>query len=98
SSGELRLIQYEIRSRLAIAGVPPVEEEELSVTSTLDPFQELLGDDLVRIDAAAIERRHDAGMFAERLHADCASLNRHLRTSVKCPVMAAAAAIGGLTR
>src|SRR5205085_5396473 len=33
-----------------------------------------------------------------RPHADCASLKRHLRTSVKCPVMAAAAAIGGLTR
>ena len=92
------LIQNEICLRFSISGVTPIVEKELAVTTTLNTLEELFGDDLVGIDTAAIKRRHDAGMFAEWPHADCASLNCHLRTSVKCPVIAAAAAIGGLTR
>ena len=33
----------------------PVEEEELAVPGALDPLQELLGDDLVRVDVGTVE-------------------------------------------
>ena len=39
------------------AVLPPVEEEKLAVAGALDALQELLGNDLVRIDVGAVERR-----------------------------------------
>src|SRR5882762_5728263 len=70
----------------------PVVEEERAVARTLDAFEELLGNDLVGVDVGAVQRSHDAGDAGERFH----QLNA--LTSTRCPAMAAAAAIGGLTR
>src|SRR5882762_469368 len=70
----------------------PVVEEERAVARTLDAFEELLGNDLVGVDVGAVERSDDAGDAGERFH----QLNA--LTSTRCPAIAAAAAIGGLTR
>ena len=77
-------------------------KQKLAEAGALDALEELLGDDLVGVNVEAIERRRDSGMFAERFH-DYFALapelrNFHPRTSTKCPAMAAAAAIAGLTR
>ena len=39
----------------------PVVEQELAEAGALDPLEELLGDDLVRVDVGARERGHAAG-------------------------------------
>src|SRR4029079_17712680 len=54
--------------------------------------EELLGDDLVRVDVRAIEHGHAAGHHVDRLH------HSHSLMSTKCPSLAAAAAISGETR
>src|SRR6202789_1218371 len=101
------VIEDEIRMRLArvwsLLNAPPVVEQKRSIASALDPLQELLGDDLVSIDVLAVQVCDHTLMFAEWLHGSDTSgvgtgLNCHLRTSVKCPETAAAAAIMGLTR
>src|SRR5215217_463528 len=69
----------------------PVIEEELAESSALHPLEELLRDDLVGIDVAAVERGHAA---LDRAHLP----HSHSLMSTKCPSMAAAAAIFGLTR
>jgi hypothetical protein len=46
----------------------PVVEEELAEAGPLDPLQELLGDDLVGVDVAAIESGDPAGDPRDRLH------------------------------
>src|SRR5581483_311438 len=71
----------------------PVEEQERAVAGALDPLQELLRDDLVGVDVGAVERRHRPGHLLDRLHRHTSS-----RTSTRWPVIAAAAAIGGLIR
>src|SRR3984957_11747030 len=101
------VIEDEIRMRLApvwsLLNAPPVVEQKRSIASALDPLQELLGDDLVSIDVLAVQVCDHTLMFAEWLHGSDTSgvgtgLNCHLRTSVKCPETAAAAALMGLTR
>src|ERR1700722_13776622 len=101
------MIEDEIRVRLArvwsLLHAPPVVEQKRSIAGAFDPLQELLGDDLVGIDVLAVQVCDDTLMFAEWLHGSDTSgvgtgLNCHLRTSVKCPETAAAAAIMGLTR
>src|SRR5580700_10689644 len=104
----MRLIQDEIGMRRAcvrsLLNTPPIEEKEFAITGPFDPLKELLGDNLVGVDIFAIEVCHHTSMFSEWLHwsdsTACAGtgLNCHLRTSVKCPETAAAAAIMGLTR
>src|SRR3954447_4605932 len=70
----------------------PVVEEELAEAGALDPLEELLGDDLVRVDVRAVEHGHGAGDHADRFH------HSHSLMSTKCPSIAAAAAISGETR
>src|ERR1700704_6429361 len=75
-----------------IVGRPPVIEKEGPVPGALQALQELLWNDLVGVDVRAVERQHPAGDLGDGLH------QRSSRTSIKCPVIAAAAAIGGLMR
>ena len=82
---------------------PPIVEQKRAIAGAFDPLEELLGDDLVGIDVLAVEVCDHSLMFAEWLHGSDTSavgtgLNCHLRTSVKWPETAAAAAIMGLTR
>src|SRR5205823_3288208 len=87
-----------------VVGPAPVIEEEGPVAGALDAFQELLGDDLVGIDVRPIEGSEDAGDVAEGFHAsryrppEWEGTLLNSRTSTRCPAIAAAAAIGGLTR
>src|SRR5439155_23537604 len=69
----------------------PRVEQELAVPRALDPLHELRRDDLVGVDGHTRERDHDSGEALEWLHYQS-------RMSTKCPAMAAAAAICGLTR
>src|SRR6202034_3045728 len=99
----LWLIQHEIGMRRAcfrsLLNAPPIEEQKIFVACALDAFEKLLRNDLIGVDVRAIEGRYQPFMFAEWFHAnDSTSRNCHLRTSVKCPETAAAAAIAGLTR
>src|SRR6185436_12053794 len=96
-----RLVEHEIRIQrafrvvhpgLADVQVAPRVEQVLAVAGALDGFQELLRDDRVGIDVGAVERRHQSVQHGEFVH------QRQLRTSTKCPAIAAAAAIAGLTR
>src|SRR5438105_4784517 len=82
-----RLVQHELRVLL-----PPVGEEALAEAGLLDGREVLLGNDLVRVDIRSIERRHQSIEHGELFHQD------HRRISTKCPAIAAAAAITGLTR
>jgi hypothetical protein len=53
------LIQHE-------CGIPlPVVKQERPKSRSLDAFQELLRNDLIRIDVVAAQRRHDPAMRAE---------------------------------
>src|SRR5439155_7106029 len=71
----------------------PVEEEAFCEAGARDALQELLRDDLVRVDVGPVEHGDATGRPAERLHPASSS-----RTSTKRPSIAAAAAIAGLTR
>src|ERR1700678_3437623 len=67
-----RLVENELR--IGSAGVrsllnaPPIEEEEFTVAGALDPLEELLGNDLIRIDIDPVERSGKRGQFAKWLH------------------------------
>ena len=52
-----RIVQHELRNRIAGRRLPPVEEQKIAVAGALDALQKLLGNDLVGIDVGAIERR-----------------------------------------
>src|SRR3954453_11072287 len=82
-----------VRLQLDFAVADPVVEEELAEAGSLDPLEELLGDDLVGVDVAAVQDRHLAFDLVNRPHAQLQSL-----MSTKWPSTAAAAAIFGLTR
>src|SRR2546430_9201517 len=58
----LRPVQHEIAARA------PVIEKEGAVARPLDALQELLGDDLVRVDVGEVERRHASGDVLNGLH------------------------------
>src|SRR5271157_4593517 len=46
----------------------PIGEKISSEAGALDALQMLLGDDLIGIDVLAMQRRHDATVFAKGLH------------------------------
>jgi hypothetical protein len=48
--------------------VLPVVEEELAEARPLDPLEELLGDDLVRVDVGAVEHADGALHDAHGVH------------------------------
>src|ERR671911_2206045 len=106
SRGEDR-VRREVPARL----LRPVVEEELAEAGPLHPLEELLGDDLVRVDVGAVEHADGAGDGRDRLHhrspppliripsdgvGDVPS--PYERMSTKWPSTAAAAAISGETR
>src|SRR5260221_6791565 len=70
----------------------PGADQRVREAGALDRLEMLLRDDLIGVDVRAVERRHQPREDAEFLH-QC-----QLRMSTKCPAMAAAAAITGLTR
>src|SRR5205085_1736241 len=92
----LGAVELEVGPQAPVLVEAPVEEEELAEPGSLDPLEELLRDDLVGVDVGALENGGAARDRAERLHRVAAS--SHSRTSTKWPAIAAAAAIGGLTR
>ena len=53
----------------------PVEKQKLTKASTFNSFQELFGNNLIRIDVGTIHRRRDASVFNESLHRKCCWLN-----------------------
>src|SRR5260370_40220193 len=77
-----------------LAATPPVVEQKRAVTRALDPFEKLLGNDLVGVDIRAVERSNDAGDAGEGFH----QFLENSLTSTRWPAIAAAAAIGGLDR
>src|SRR5688572_5792048 len=78
-----RLVQDEVRI------LAPFGEQALPEPRALDRRQVLLRDDLVGVDVGAVERRHQAVQDGELVH---------FLISTKCPAIAAAAAMTGLTR
>ena len=60
-AGVRRLVQHERRIAL------PVVEQERAEPRSLDPLEELLRNDLIRIDVVAAQRRHEPAMREERL-------------------------------
>ena len=72
-----RLVEHELRVQrplrvvhpgLAAIEVAPFVEQVRAEARALDRLQELLGDDRVGVDVGAVERRHEPGQDAERLH------------------------------
>src|SRR5918999_1460126 len=78
-----RLIEHELRV------LAPVGEQALAEPGALDRREVLLRDDLVGVDVGAVERRDEAVQDGELVH---------FLISTKCPAIAAAAAMAGLTR
>ena len=68
SAGESRLVQYELGIRASVREKTPVEKKKLAETGSLDPLQKLLGNDLVRIDVRARERRNQTYVSSEFIH------------------------------
>src|SRR5207302_37224 len=98
-----RLIQNEIRILLPVGTKPPVVKHKLPKAGAFDALEKLLGNDLVGIHVDSVERRDVATVCPKRIHrallviSASASWNFQLRISVKCPAIAAAAAIIALT-
>src|SRR5581483_11220562 len=84
--------------QLEVGILHPVEEEELAVAGPLDPLQELLRDDLVGVDVAAVEHGDRGRDATKRLHPTGSSSRSRLAGSVKRPASAVAAATTGETR
>src|SRR5262249_31404357 len=77
----------------------PVVEEEGPEAGPLDPLQGLLRDDLVGVHVGPVQRGDRAGHHAEGLHQPTSARSTSSeRTSTRWPVIAAAAAMAGLTR
>src|ERR1700730_2978732 len=85
--------QDRVARKLPAGLLRPVVEEELAEAGALDPLEERLGDDLIRVDVGAVQVAHRAGNRGDWLHAQS-----QVRMSTKCPSIAAAAAISGETR
>ena len=62
------LVQDEVRVWPTVLQEAPVEEQELAEPRSLDPLQELLGYDLVRVDVHPVQGRGDAGVCHKRFH------------------------------
>src|SRR6516225_941059 len=95
------MVEHKGLARLPLRRVSPVEKQKLPKSAALDSFQKLLGNDLVGIDVHPIERRHASGVYAKWFHRYFHTTdywNFQVRISVKCPTIAAAAAIIGLNR
>src|SRR5262245_50082957 len=87
-------VEHERWIGLAVGQVAPVVKNKLAKARALDAFEKLLRDDLIRIDVRSVEWCYQTRVLSKGFH----DLNSHALTSVKCPLIAAAAAIIGLTR
>src|SRR5690606_20588818 len=96
------LVQDEVRALRAVLVVADVVEQVLAEAGALDRLQEARGDDAVGIDVTSRHRSRNAGDLSKLFHSGFPLLATQpftsSRTSVRWPVMAAAAAIAGLTR
>src|SRR5262245_3687583 len=81
-----RLVEHEL------GVLAPRGEAGVAEPGALDRLQVLLRNDLVGVDVRAVERHDEGFQDGELVH------QRHVLTSTKCPAIAAAAAIVGLTR
>ena len=63
-----RLVQDERGVGRAVRRVAPVVEEELAEARPLHALEELLRDDLIRVNVRAVERGRDAGVCAKWKH------------------------------
>jgi len=52
----------------SVLDAAPVVEEEVAVAGALDALEELLGDDLIRIDVGTVERDSVAGEDVDGMH------------------------------
>src|SRR5262245_33993977 len=67
-----RLVQFKFRiRRLTVAQIPPVIEQKRPVSRSLNPLEELLGNDLIRIDVRPVHAGDKTGVGRERLHYLC---------------------------
>src|SRR5215213_4205577 len=76
----VRLVQLEVGIERAVVIANPVPEQELSEAGSLDPLEELLGDDLIGVDVGAVEGDDFAGVGGEGFH--CFSLEEDLTTDL----------------
>jgi hypothetical protein len=63
-------VQLEIGIVRPVVVKPPIEEQVLSKAGSLDPLEELLGDDLVGIDVGPVHGSDEAGVGGVGLHAE----------------------------
>ena len=63
-----RLVQDELGIGIAVGKVSPVEEEKLPKTCAFNSLEELLRNDLIRIDVRSFEWNDKAGMFNKWNH------------------------------
>lgn len=68
STAKRLLIQNELRLLGPVGFETPVKEKELPKPRAFDPLQELLGDNLVRIDIGSIQRCDNSGVLCEGFH------------------------------
>ena len=90
-----RLVQREVRirstlgrilARFIVIEIAPCVEQVGPEARSTDRLQELLGNDGVGVDIGAIERRHQAGQSAKRLHAQPSSAaGERRRNDLRCP-------------
>jgi hypothetical protein len=63
-----RQIEFERRIERSIRIAAPIVEQKLAESRTFNPFEELLGNDLIGVDVRAIHRGDDADEFLKWLH------------------------------
>src|ERR1700722_19772083 len=93
-----RKIQNKFRIRFFTLQITPVIKQHPPKSFARQQFQKLFRHHLIGIDIHSIDRRHQSRMLDERLHYSAPSAALHFRISTKCPSIAAAAAIIGLTK
>ena len=65
---EFWLIEFKVGPRVAVVIKPPIEKQELAKTRSLNPFEELLGNNLIGIYVRAIHRSNSSGVCRKFLH------------------------------
>jgi hypothetical protein len=62
------LIQLEIRIGFSFQGVAPVKKGAGAEAGSLNGFQKLLGDDLIRVHVGPVQRSHQSSMCRKCVH------------------------------
>src|SRR5207237_1161612 len=63
-----RIVEHKVRNGITGRSLPPIEKEKVPITRALDPLQELLGNNLVRVDIRPVERHRQRCECLEWLH------------------------------